>query len=240
MKDDKMYSMRKLSQLMDYQDDLNNTIVSPTPFDKNISITIRGQNNRIEVDPKARIQKLIAVFDCDNGTIKIGSNKKHGFSMSIRVGQDATVIVGNDVTTTSMCVVSAVEGATVSFGNDVMIASGNQFRSDDGHPIFDVSTGKRINPAQDIRIGNHVWFGAQAVALAGAEVGDGSVIGFRSIVTKKIPNNCVAVGSPAKVVRKDIAWERPHLSFVAPPYKPDSTCVDTTDEYWNLTEPPLS
>ncbi|MGP5599208.1 acyltransferase [Glutamicibacter arilaitensis] len=228
--------MRKLTQLSDFSDDIGNIVESPTTFSKNISITIRGRNNKIIVDPKAKIQKLIAVFDCDNGTLEIGSNSKQGFSMSIRVGEDARVVIGNDVTTTSMCVVSAVEGATVSFGNDVMIASGNQFRSDDGHPIFDIATGKRINPAQDIVIGDHVWFGAQSVALSGARVGSGSVIGFRSIVTKAIPNNCVAVGSPAKVVRRDIAWERPHLSFVAPPYKPDSSYVETHDEYWNLTE----
>ncbi|UUX60391.1 acyltransferase [Glutamicibacter halophytocola] len=227
--------MLKLTELKNYSDEHGNRVDSSTVFSKNISITIRGRNNRILVDPKARIQKLIAVFDCDNGTLVIGSNSKQGFSMSIRIGEDSKVLIGNDVTTTSMCVVSAVEGATVTFGNDVMIASGNQFRSDDGHPIFDIHTGKRINPARDITIGNHVWFGAQAVALAGATVGDGSVIGFRSIVTKPIPNNCVAVGSPAKIVRRDIAWERPHLSFVAPPYKPDSSFVETHEEYWNPT-----
>lgn len=84
-----------------------------------------------------------------------------------------------------------------------------------------------------------MWFGAQAVALAGADVGDGSVIGFRSIVNKKIPNNCIAVGSPAKVVRRNIAWERPHLSFVAPPYKPEASTVTKSEEFWNPTDEPV-
>ncbi len=227
--------MKKLSALANYSDELGNVIQSPKVFDKNIDIIIRGSNNKLTIHPDARITKLNLVFDCDNGSLVIGSNTKHGVSMFIRIGQDSTVNIGNDVTTTTLCTVSAVEGATVSFGNDVMIASGNHFRSDDSHPIFDVSTGKRVNPTKDISIGNHVWFGEQAVALAGAIVGDGTVIGFRSIVTRKIPNNCIAVGSPAKVVRKNIAWERPHLSYTAPGYKPDATYVTKTD-YWNMTE----
>lgn len=71
---------------------------------------------------------------------------------------------------------------------------------------------------------------------------DGTVIGFRSVVIREIPNNCIAVGSPAKVVRKNIAWERPHLSFVSPPYKPNVNYVTKSDDYWNETlddEPPV-
>lgn len=234
----KLPRVNKLTALTNYQDDHGNIIQSPTKFDKNIEIKIRGKNNRIIVDPKARIAKLLVTFDCDNGTLIIGPNSKRGFQMNIRIGQDATVKIGADLTTTTMPKVSAVEGVTVSFGDDVMIASQNQFRADDGHPIFDVRTGKRVNHAKDIKVGNHVWIGAQATLLAGAEVGDGSVIGFGSIVTKKIPNNCIAVGSPARVVRRNIAWERPHLSFVAPPYKPDVSTVEKSDAYWNETDVP--
>lgn len=228
--------MTKLSTLADYRDERGNLIESPTTFDKNVSLTIRGSNNRITIDPKARIAKIRVIMDCDNGTLTIGPNSKHGFDMSIRIGQDASVRIGADVTTTSTCIVSAVEGATITIGDDVMLASGNQIRADDGHPIFDVKTGTRVNPVKDIRIGNHVWLGAQAVALAGAKINDGSVVGFRSLVTGQIPNNCIAAGTPAKVIRRNIAWERPHLSFVAPPYKPDASTIAKSEEYWRLTQ----
>lgn len=232
--------MKKLTVLSDYNDDQGNTISSPTTFSNNIAITIRGNNNRIIVDRGARINRLTVIFDCDNGTVIIGPSRRHGFSMSIQLGEDSTVKIGADVTTTNTCIVNAAEGSSVIFGDDVMIASQNQFRSHDGHPIFDVATGKRVNPSKDIIVGNHVWFGAQAIALAGANIGDGSVIGFGSIVTRRIPNNCIAVGSPARVVRKSIAWERPHLSFVAPPYKPDAGSVVKSEKYWNRTEEPVN
>lgn len=228
--------MKRLTALSNYRDDLGNVIESPTTFDNNIVVSIRGKNNLVIVDKNARIAQMNIMLDCDNGTLIVGPNSVNAVRMNVRIGQDSTVKIGADVTTTATCFVSAVEGASVTFGDDVMIASGNQFRSDDAHPIFDVRTGKRTNPARDVTIGNHVWIADQAVVLAGAIIGDGSVIGYRSIVTnRKIPNNCVAAGSPAKVVRKHIAWERPHLSASAPAYKPDSSAVEVSD-YWHMTE----
>lgn len=227
--------MKKLTSLVDYSDESGNVVQCPDKIETDIQVTFRGRNNRIVVAKGARIAALRVVFDCDNGTLIIGPSRRSPFSLNARLGEDATVKIGRDFTTTSMPVVTAVEGATVSFGDDVLVASTNQFRTDDGHPIFDVKTGRRINPAKDVIIGNHVWFGAQSVALAGARVGDGSVIGFRSLVTGPIPNNVIAVGAPAQVVRKDVAWERPHLSMAKPAYKPDASSIETTEQFWNLT-----
>ncbi len=134
-----------------------------------------------------------------------------------------------------MCTISAVEGTSVSIGDDVMLASENQIRADDGHAIYDVRTNKRVNTSRDIVIGNHVWLAYQACVLGGARIGDGTVVGFRSLVTSKLPNNVIAVGTPAKVVRRDIAWERPHLSLTAPAFRPDASVIKKTSKYWNHT-----
>jgi acetyltransferase-like isoleucine patch superfamily enzyme len=159
------------------------------------------------------------------------------FSAAIRIGQDSTVRIGRNVSSTSTVAMSATEGTTIVIGEDVMFASENQVRADDGHPIFDVRTGQRVNVSKSIRIGAHVWLGRMAVVLGGARIGSGTVIGYGSIVTGRIPNNCVAAGVPARVVRRDIAWERPHLSLVRPFYKPDATSV-VKSAYWQLTEVP--
>lgn len=52
-----------------------------------------------------------------------------------------------------------------------------------------------------IFIGNDVWIGAQSVILSGAYVSDGCVVGANSVVTGYLPPYCIALGSPAKVVR---------------------------------------
>jgi acetyltransferase-like isoleucine patch superfamily enzyme len=228
--------VQKLTTLEAWRDDDGNEIVASASYEKNVAITFRGRNNRLVVADGCKIDKLSVVFDCDNGTLSIGHNRDvKGGLWGIRVGQDATVTIGDNVSCTGVCIVSAVEGVTVRIGNDVMIASQNQVRADDGHPIFDIHTGKRVNEAESIRIGDHVWLALGSTVLAGGKVGDGTVIGYNSLVTGTIPNNCIAVGSPARVVRRDIAWERPHLSFAKPYYKPDASTVRASSRYWNPT-----
>ncbi len=232
--------MHTLTSLEAYTDEDGNEVVCSGTYEKNVKVVFRGRNNRVSVADGARIDKLQVVFDCDNGTLEIGHNRKvKGGLWSIRVGQDATVSIGNNVSCTGVCIVSAVEGVTVRIGHDVMIASQNQIRADDGHPIFDIHTERRVNPAESITIGNHVWLALGSSVLAGGHIGEGSVIGYGSVVTGRIPNNCVAVGTPARVVRRDIAWERPHLSYREPFYKPDASTVQKS-RYWNPTveDPP--
>ncbi|NHB85708.1 acyltransferase [Tessaracoccus sp. HDW20] len=107
--------------------------------------------------------------------------------------------------------ITAIEGADVTIGDDCMLATGIEIRSDDAHPIYSVKTGERVNMAQSIVIGNHVWIAKHVAIMGGVRIGSGSVIGYRSIVTSDVANNAIAVGAPARVVRRDIAWERPMM-----------------------------
>ncbi|MFD5215773.1 acyltransferase [Microbacterium sp. NPDC058345] len=174
-------------------------------------------------------------FDCDNGVMEIGGSAGvPPFSATVRVGQDARVIIGRNVSTTGTAGISATEGTTVRLGEDCMLAIGVQMRADDGHPIFDVNTGERVNISRDIIVGAHVWIGYNASILGGVSIGSGSVIGLGSVVTKDVPNNAVAAGNPARVVRTDVAWERPHLSLTKPYYKPDASTV-TKSRWWART-----
>ena len=50
-------------------------------------------------------------------------------------------------------------------------------------------------------IGNKVWLGDNVVVLSGVKIGNNSIIGANSVVTKDIPSFSIAVGSPAKVIK---------------------------------------
>ena len=54
----------------------------------------------------------------------------------------------------------------------------------------------------DIVIGNDVWIGYEAVIFAGVKIGDGAIIGARSVVTKDVPSYTIVGGIPAKSIRK--------------------------------------
>ena len=199
--------MITLDSTLAYSDELGNQIISDVVFDKNISVIFRGRDNKLVIAPGAKIGKMSASFDGSNGLLEIGNNTSVGASLwAIRVGQDSTVSIGNNVSTTGPCVISAVEGTSVVVGDDVMIASGIQLRADDGHGIYDVSSLKRVNLSESIIVKDHVWLAFEGV--------------------------------PARVVRKNIAWERPHLSLSTPVFRPDATGIDRTDKYWNQTLEP--
>jgi acetyltransferase-like isoleucine patch superfamily enzyme len=71
-------------------------------------------------------------------------------------------------------------------------------RRGESHPHHQ-PTGDRPSP---IRIGVNVWVGFDCCILPGVTIGDGSVIGARSVVANDIPAYCVAAGNPARVIRK--------------------------------------
>ncbi|WP_223511497.1 acyltransferase [Pseudomonas sp. GL-B-19] len=223
--------MTVLTKIGHYQDDKGNVILSSSTFNSGIKVVFKGNNNKLEIHREAVPSNVVVLFDCDNGTCIIGKNH---FSGTIRVGLDCNVKIGAGVTCTSPAYISTAERSSVSIGNDVMIAGAVEIRSDDGHPIFDVVSRKRINFPKDIVVKNHVWLGASSKILGGTVLKEGCVVGIGSIVKGRFPNNCVVAGVPAKVVRRNIAWERPHLTLAPPFYKEDPDAIPLTP-YWNLT-----
>ncbi|MBP2414050.1 acetyltransferase-like isoleucine patch superfamily enzyme [Arthrobacter stackebrandtii] len=225
-----------MTRLEAYEDERGNKIVYDGIMDQQIQVRFSGSNNTLTLHPQSSLHALTAHFDCDNGQVSIGSTRGvTPLKAYIRVGQDSTVTIGDNVSNSTTVTISAVEGTHITIGNDCMLSSQVEIRTDDAHPIFDVRTGKRSNPSRSIRIGNHVWLAKRSAVLGGASIADGSVLGFGSILTGKIPNNSIAVGTPAKVVRRDVVWERPHLSLREPFYKPDSSSIEKSG-YWDLTD----
>lgn len=101
-----------------------------------------------------------------------------------------------------------VDDADVFVGDDVMFAP-NVTIATTGHTI-DPELRKRCR-AQfviPVHIGNNVWIGAGAVILPGVTIGDNSVIGAGSVVSKDIPANVIAVGSPCRVLREINAHDK--------------------------------
>lgn len=89
-------------------------------------------------------------------------------------------------------------------GDDVMLGPNVSIR--DGYHRHDL-VGRAIRESGGtapglVVVGDDVWIGEGAVLLRGARVGDGSVIGTKAMVTGPIPPYCVAVGSPARPVRR--------------------------------------
>lgn len=96
------------------------------------------------------------------------------------------------------CILDAAE---VNIGNNVMFAPNVQIYTAT-HPIDAKTRNSWLEYAKPITIGNDVWLGGGVIVCPGVTIGDGAVIGAGSVVTKDIPKDVVAVGNPAKVIKK--------------------------------------
>lgn len=86
-------------------------------------------------------------------------------------------------------------GDHTMFGPNVTIATA-------GHPILPELREKGLQYNAPVHIGKNCWLGAGVIVLPGVTIGDNTVIGAGSVVTKDIPSNVVAVGNPCKVLRE--------------------------------------
>lgn len=80
----------------------------------------------------------------------------------------------------------------------------------------------KLTPPAGVRIGHDVWIGRSAIVLAGVTVGDGSVIGAGSVVTKDVPPYAIVAGNPARLIR----------------YRFDENVIQKLKEinWWNFSE----
>ena len=151
-----------------------------------LNVIIRGSNNIVKVGRECELRKKNTIFITGDGNhVEIGNG--------VYFDQNVSLV--------------CCEGTSIKVGNDCLFAQGIRIRTSDQHPIYN-RDGERINPSRNVTIGEHVWIGATCMIMKGVSIGDGSVIGINSMVTKNIPSNVVAVGSPCKVIKENIYWKR--------------------------------
>ena len=154
---------------------------------------IWGNNNTIILEDNCSTMKTEFHIEQNNNTIHIGEkctfHGRNGYPIHIAVD----------------------EGSKVMVDSDCMFANGIQIRSTDSHSIIDL-TGKRINPAKDIYIGKHCWLGLGAIILKGTNILPHTVVGAGTVCSRKYEQkNCILAGNPAKVVKREIDWDRSYL-----------------------------
>jgi acetyltransferase-like isoleucine patch superfamily enzyme len=114
-------------------------------------------------------------------------------SVSLKIGNNT--YIGRNAHFVSM--------KNIQIGNDVLIAD-NVYLSDNIHQYNDIKMPIKNQPLLfkgSVFIGDQSWLG-ENVSVIGCSVGKHSVVGANSVVTNDIPDYCIAVGSPAKVIKK--------------------------------------
>jgi acetyltransferase-like isoleucine patch superfamily enzyme len=175
------------------------------------SISISGDNNEVVFGSGCILNRLHIVIEGDDNKVIVGEGARLTGKFIQKGTPGNRILIGAKTSAGGVNIICG-EGTTVQLGSDCMLSFAIEIRSTDSHGIFDKTTGERVNTAQDIRIGDHVWVGAYAVLLGGSAVPDGCVIGIRSLVSSICDEaDSIYGGVPARKLRQNIRWERPLL-----------------------------
>ena len=122
------------------------------------------------------------------------------------------ISIGNRVTATGNLTIGAVREVTIE--DDVLLAS-NVTILDNSHGYENPDEPYKYQPLSHIApvlIKQGCWIGQNVVILPGVTIGEMTIIGANSVVTKSIPDRCIAVGAPARISKK---WDRAARQWVA-------------------------
>ncbi len=157
-----------------------------------------------ELGAKTRILSPLSIEGYSN--IEIGNNVVIGYknwlaSKSFQVDKGSRLVIGDGCRIGNFNHIYATN--EVIIGKNVLTAD-KVYISDCAHSYEDVFMPvlqQPIKQLERVRIGEGTWIG-ENVCIIGASVGKGCVVGANSVVNKDIPDFCVAVGIPAKIIKK--------------------------------------
>jgi acetyltransferase-like isoleucine patch superfamily enzyme len=164
----------------------NQLFFAPGSSVKDCLIEVRGNNHKLIIEADVILTKSTIWFEDHDCLIQIGK----GTTMQRR---------GHIAVTEPYRKIEIGPRCMFSFNVDI--------RNGDSHTLFEIESGQRKNWAKNILIHAHVWLGAHTQIIGGADIGENTTIGIRSLVNGKIPANCIAVGSPARVAKTGFNWD---------------------------------
>lgn len=152
------------------------------------------------------IQQFNSADSCDIEQLQnimkkiLGKSGKNCFiNQPFHCDYGSHISVGDNFYANYNCVILDV--AKVEIGDNVFFAP-NVAVYAAGHPVHHIARNSLYEYGIPVKIGNNVWVGGNTVILPGVTIGDNTVIGAGSVVTRNIPSNVIAAGNPCQIIRE--------------------------------------
>ena len=211
-----IYSYKNGNKLIYFNED--GCTINPIFKINGLEINFHGKNSTVIIHSSNKF------VDCklnigDENLVIIKEDKyeyayKH-FSIVYPMATKSRLVIGKSTTILdSYFYLHDEPNTVVSIGDDCLFSFNNIIWPSDGHSIID-HEGNVLNSGENIKIGNHVWIGMDCKILKGSFVPNDSVVGASSIftsgsnpLTERLLEGGVFAGMPAKLIRKNISWDR--------------------------------
>lgn len=139
------------------------------------------------------------------GEILFNGNAYIGHGSKIRVKKGAIVEFGENFQISAESTINCEK--KIVFGKNCMLSWDILMMDTDFHPIYDRSTGKRINIARDIVVQDNVWIGCRSTVLKGVFIAKGVVVAANSVVAKNlISEYAIYAGNSNVPIRENVVW----------------------------------
>ncbi len=186
----------------------NNLLILDSPI-INSKIYINGNNNRVlfKKSFEGGSRGVYINIDGDNNHIVINENVSMINVSLYMEDSNNEILIGKETKICGSTEFAAIEGTSITVGEECLLSSDIKFRTGDSHSILNLN-GDRINPSANISIGNRVWIGNDSKILKGVRICDDSIIGTGAVVTKAFAEkNVVVGGNPAMIIKRGVKWE---------------------------------
>lgn len=171
-----------------------------------VSATSTIQHNLLRLGDHVFVDDEVVIYQdaylgIPGGEVTIGDRVSLYDAVTIQTGDGGRVVIGDSTFIHTGCIIAAYKGSVI-IGREVMIAPNCSFYPYNHGIVPGIPMAEQpLTSRGDTIIEDEAWISTGVIILDGVRVGKGAVVGAGSLVTRDIPDNAIAYGVPAKVIK---------------------------------------
>ena len=179
---------------------------------RNCKIIINGTNNNIIIEKGCVLNKVFIEITGSRNTLILHKNVAMPEGGRLRLEDfDNTIEVQDNTTLINVFLSSADHDTKLTIGKNCLFSSDVIIRTSDSHSILN-QEGERINPGNNVSIGDHTWICNGVRIMKGTNIGSECVVGSNTMIAgMKTGNHELIIGNPAKTAKTDIQWKKERI-----------------------------